>query len=221
MGDRAGEGGAGSNLGLALEKNGDLPAAARALVQGLAAFQRVERDLGAHDDRRVSLFEQQQVTYMLLQRVLLGLGQRGWALGVAAQAKARALAHRLGGGSDAAESEAAAPESEAFEKVCGAWWAEVQEHARGQAAAAAGSALRVLEYSLLFDNRLAIWVLSGAGELLGSATVRTEAYRRDAVGRVVFEDGLNRMLPEAARASGLNWWNMGNTKPTAGRDLKN
>jgi hypothetical protein len=41
------------------------------------------------------------------------------------------------------------------------------------------------------------------------------------VGRVVFEDGLNRMLPEAARASGLNWWNMGNTKPTVGRDLKN
>ena len=193
VGDRAGEGDSGNNLGLALEKNGDLPAAAGALVQGLAAFQRVERDLGAHDDRRVSLFEQQQDTYMLLQSVLLGLGQRGWALGVAAQAKARALAHRLGGGSDAAESEAAAPESEAYEKVCGAWWAEVQEHARGQAAAAAGSALRVLEYSLLSDNRLAIWVLSGAGELLGSATVRTEAYRRDAVGRVVFEDGLARM----------------------------
>jgi CHAT domain-containing protein len=163
-------------------------------VQGLAAFQRVERDLGAHDDRRVSLFEQQQVTYMLLQSVLLGLGQPGWALGVAAQAKARALAHRLGGGSsDAAESEAAAAESGAYAEVCGAWWAEVQEHTRGQAAAAAGSALRVLEYSLLFDDRLAIWVLSGAGELLGSATVRTEAYRRDAVGRVVFEDGLARM----------------------------
>ena len=74
-----------------------------------------------------------------------------------------------------------------------AWWAEVQEHTRGQAAAAAGSALRVLEYSLLSGNRLAIWVLSGAGELLGSATVRTEAYRRDAVGRVVFADGLARM----------------------------
>ena len=29
--------------------------------------------------------------------------------------------------------------------------------------------------------------------LLGSATVRTEAYRRDAVGRVVFADGLARM----------------------------
>ena len=91
VGDRAGEGNAGNNLGVALEKNGNLPAAAHALVQALAAFQRVERDLGAHDDSRVSLFEQQQTTYMLLQGVLLGLEQPGWALGVAAQAKGRAL----------------------------------------------------------------------------------------------------------------------------------
>jgi hypothetical protein len=60
----------------------------RALVQGLAARQRVERDLGAHDNRRVSLFEQ-------------------------------------------------------------------------------------VEYSILFDDRLAIWVLKGTGELLGSKTVST------------------------------------------------
>jgi hypothetical protein len=80
------------------------------------------------------------------------------------------------GSSDAAESDAAAAKSEAYEDVCGAWWAEVQEHARGQAAAAAGSALRVLEYSLLFDDRLAIWVLSGAGELLGSATVPSTGF---------------------------------------------
>ena len=148
VGDREAEGHAGNNLGNALRANGDLPAAARALVQGLAAKQRVERDVGAHDNRRVSLFEQQQTTYMLLQGVLLGLGQRGWALGVAAQAKARALAHRLGGGSsDAAESDATAAKSDAYEEVCGAWWAEVQEHARGQAATAAGRATRVLEYS--------------------------------------------------------------------------
>ncbi len=94
---------------------------------------------------------------------MLGLRERWWTLGVAA----RAQAHRLGGGSDAVESDAAVSKSEAYEKVCGAWWAEVQEHARGQAAAA-GSALRVLEYSLLSDNHLVIWVLSGAGELLGS-----------------------------------------------------
>jgi hypothetical protein len=89
------------------------------------------------------------------------------------------VAHRLGGGSDATESDAAAAESEAYEEVCGTWWAEVQEHARGQAglaAAAAGSVLRVLEYSLFSDNRLVMWVLSGAGELLGSATVPSTGF---------------------------------------------
>jgi len=39
-------------------------------VQGLGALQRVERDVGAHDAQRVSLFEQQQTAYRLLQSVL-------------------------------------------------------------------------------------------------------------------------------------------------------
>ena len=107
--------------------------------------------------------------------VLLGTAGMGAGRGGAGQG-ARA-AHRLGGGSDAAESEAAAAESGAYEEACGAWWAEMQEQARGQAATAAGSTMCVLEYSLLFDDRLVIWVLSGAGELLGSATVPTAAHR--------------------------------------------
>ena len=74
-------------------------AAARALVQGLAAFQRVERDAGEHDAQRVSLFERLQETYCLLQSVLLGLGRPEWALGVAAQAQARALLYHLAAGS--------------------------------------------------------------------------------------------------------------------------
>jgi hypothetical protein len=167
--------------------------------------------VGAHDDHRVSLFEEHQKTYLLLQSVLLGLGQPGWALGVAAQAKARALEHRRftsmhlpasasdpatwsigklqgvlkaggvsyqhcndqsslvemvvmrlrdyagagvrydleqlrGGGSDAAEIDAAAGRG-AYSEVCGAWWAEVQQQARGQAA---GRTLRILESRCCF-----------------------------------------------------------------------
>ena len=126
---------------------------------------------------------------------------------MAAQAKARALAHRLGGSGSAADADAdaataAAAARGAYEEVCGAWWAEVQQHARGEATAAPGCALRVLEYSLLPGDRLAIWVLSGAGELLGSATVPTAAYRRDAVGRVVCDDGMVRMFPAARESVG-------------------
>jgi len=106
--------------------------------------------------------------------VLLGTAGMGARRGGAG--KGARVAHHLGGGSDAAESEAAAAESGAYEEVCGAWWAEMQEQARGQAATAAGSTMCVLEYSLLFDDRLVIWVLSGAGELLGSATVPSTGF---------------------------------------------
>jgi tetratricopeptide (TPR) repeat protein len=92
-----------NNLGNALAKNDDTTDAARVLVHGILASQRVEKDVGAHDDRRVSLFEEQQSTYRLLQDVLVGQADRpDWALGVAEEAKARALAFRLGaGGGDA------------------------------------------------------------------------------------------------------------------------
>ena len=171
IGDRAGEGLACNNLGLALERQGDLPATARALASGLAALQRVERDVGAHDDRRVSLFEQQQITYMILQSVLLGLGQEEWALGVAAQAKARALTHRLGARISRHDAEASASDS-GHEEACRGWWEEVQEHARSE-----GAALRIVEYFFLFDDRLAIWVLSGEGELLLSTTQELKSKR--------------------------------------------
>ena len=226
-----------NNLGVTLEETGDLPAAARALVQGLEALQRVERDVGAHDDQRVSLFEQQQNTYRSLQSVLLGLGQPEWALGVAAQAKARALLYHLAAGSgehrgehdassgieedglaqEATKSDAQGESGEqptptlfsdpllavgnawtglwstlfkeeedgakgsgrvrkedapgsSYEDVCEAWWREVQADARAEGDAGAA---RIVEYSFLFDDRLAIWVLSGSGELLGSTTVPT------------------------------------------------
>ena len=62
-----------------------------------------DHGVGTHDDRRVLLFEEQEQAYLRLQSVVLWLGQSGWALGVAEYSKVPTLAHRLGGGSDAAE----------------------------------------------------------------------------------------------------------------------
>ena len=66
LGDRADVGGACNNLGVALVKTGELAAAARSFASAIAAFRQVEGDVGAHDDRRVSVFEQQQKAYMHL-----------------------------------------------------------------------------------------------------------------------------------------------------------
>jgi len=58
----------------------------------------------------------------------------------------------------------------ANEAVYEAWWREVQQDAQAEGDAGAE---RIVEYSFLPDDRLAIWVLTGTGELLGSTTVST------------------------------------------------
>ncbi len=107
MRDRNGQGTSCNNLGDDLAKSGNFTAAADALVEGIVTWQEMEQDVGAHDDRRVSVFEEQQKTYRLLQGVLLGWGKEeeveqvaGWALGVVAESKGRALAYaqRAGAG---------------------------------------------------------------------------------------------------------------------------
>ena len=98
IGDQAALGDAYNNLGAALAKVGSYDDASRALVRGLAELSGVERNVGAQDDRRISMFEEQQSSYAGLQGVLLQLGEHEeqvgaryaeWALGVAEQAKAR------------------------------------------------------------------------------------------------------------------------------------
>ena len=215
LGDRAGEGNAGYSLGNALKQKGNLPAAARALVQGLAAFQRVERDIGAHDNCRVFLFEQQQATYRVLQGVLLGLEKPGWALGVSTQAKGRALLYHLTAGSlvhSNEEDSSMLATDVSYEDVCEAWWREVQQDARAEGHAGAE---RIVEYSFLSDRNeysaarrksrespkaLAIWVLTGMGELLGSTTVSTRVDIAEAL-KIMGVRGRDDMMRQSQRQS--------------------
>jgi tetratricopeptide (TPR) repeat protein len=202
-GDKASQATACNDLGNALHQLGDHAPAAQVLVRGLMLHQRVERDVGWHDDRRVSLFELQQAGYAQLQGVLLHMRHAQWALGVCAQAKARALAHKLEAGSGShtkhhpadsstpgsglvsaasAVLRASAPqvagwrqhpscgshseEDGLYTDICESWWEEVRGLARLE-----GAATRVVEFSFVSDDRMAVWVLSGEGELLGSVTV--------------------------------------------------
>ena len=163
-GDKAGQAFACHNLGTALQHLGDFVAAARILGRGLSLAQRVERDVGSHDERRISLFELQQNTYQQLQGVLLHLGKAQWALGVSGQAKARALSNRLNGANEGA-ADSRGHSDVTYEDMCQSWWAEVQQSASAQ------EATRIIEFSFLGNNQLAIWVVSGQGELLCSLTV--------------------------------------------------
>jgi tetratricopeptide (TPR) repeat protein len=173
VGDRAGEGRCYHDLGRTFASLGDNMAAVHSLISGLSVLQRVEQDVGAHDDRRVSLFDTQQNIYLSLQKVLLGQGQPGWALGVAEQAKARALSHRLGAhnrsldSSDIHVNDSLQNTADSlYGTVCGTWWAEVQGLALAE-----GSAAYIVEFSCTSSDQLAMWLLSGLGELIFSTTV--------------------------------------------------
>jgi hypothetical protein len=54
---------------------------------------------------------------------------------------------------------------DAYEVVCEAWWLEVQQDVQAEGDA---GARHIVQYSFLFGDRLAIWVLTGTGELLGA-----------------------------------------------------
>ena len=156
LGDISGESKTWANLGASLYKDGDPVLAVRAFVRGLDLSQRLEHDMGAHDDRRISLFEGQQHTYQLLQGVLMELNQPMWAVGVCEQAKARALSHRLSA-ADVVEHGA----DRTYEDMCREWWREVQDMALTES-----TLTRIVKFSFLsdenLDDTLAIWVVSGS-----------------------------------------------------------
>ena len=163
-----------NNLAAALIRCDRLEEACAVLFRSLMLWLKVERDVGAHDDRRVSLFEEIQSVFVTLQRVLLSQGNPGWALGVSSKAKARALSHRIGGrqsqagngqATDSSSADELTDDAPDYQAICGAWWGEVQALARAE-----GCHVRIVEFSLVADF-LAIWVLSGDGKLLTSATL--------------------------------------------------
>jgi len=172
LGDRAGQGIVCNNLGVCYNQLEQYHEAIGVLEKGRAILEEVEGDLGVYDDRRVSLFEQQQGTYKELQSALLLQGQARWALGVAARAKARALSYRLdanpsnpSGGTKASSSH----DTDGVLSYAGvyeAWWVEMQRMARNE-----NSATCIVEFSFLPEDMLAVWVLSGTGELLCSKTL--------------------------------------------------
>ena len=161
--------------------------AAKMLSHALVLQQLVELGVGSEDDRRISLFELQQHTYRLLQEALLQLGHAEWALGVCAQAKARALSHMLGArelddsgtaplvrsdrerfdsrGSLAHLRERllprkqCAPEEKDFSLKWEKDWQQVQRMAREEGCV-------VVEYYFLSEQRLAVWVVSEQGILV-------------------------------------------------------
>ena len=175
VGDRNGLMSANSNLGGALAFPGRHHEAVPVLARALVEARNMENDLGIGDAVRVSYLEELSTLYMRLEQVLLWYHKPGWAMGVADQAKARALSFFLylspinlqaGGGANTSNDTA----SDSYEKMFESWWVQMQG-----LACAEGSATCIVEFSFLRpeSDELAVWVLSGTGELLCSTLVLT------------------------------------------------
>ena len=166
IGDKDGEGLALNNLGYALFKSGNLPQAEKTLRAGIEAMESLRARLGDKDAYKVSIFEEQDRTYRLLQQVLIAQNKTNDALEIAERGRARAfvelLARRLspeGAQGITSPSTVASPTIEQIQQI-----AKVQNST-------------LVQYSIIYDNfkvqgkeqtkesKLYIWVIKPTGEV--------------------------------------------------------
>ncbi len=157
------EGQALNNLGLVLLKSGNLTEAETTLRTGIQVWESLRAGLGSNDANKVSIFETQISTYILLQKVLITQNKLTQALEIAERGRARAfvelLARRNTTTSDSAKSPIAPPTI-----------GQLQQIAKEQNAT-------LVEYSIINDDfkingkqkpqesALYIWVISPTGDI--------------------------------------------------------
>jgi CHAT domain-containing protein len=146
--DRQGEGEALRNLGFALLKSGNLVAAETTLFKGIKVWKFLRSGLGDND--KVSIFEEQAHTYHLLQEVLIAQNKPDAALEIAEAGRAQALAELLVRRLSTNPTEQSPITSPTIEQI--------KQIAKEQNAT-------VVEYSIIFNRSLYIWVVKPTGEI--------------------------------------------------------
>jgi tetratricopeptide (TPR) repeat protein len=93
IGDVQAEGNAWNNLGLAQAKTKEYSQAEQSYRQALDCWKRLREKLS--QDQKISIFEQQQTTYLALQEVLISQNRMEEALEVSEQSRTQALLDQL------------------------------------------------------------------------------------------------------------------------------
>ena len=84
-----------NNLGVAFLGSGNLQEAERVLSTGIAKWEEIRNKLGKNDAFKVSIFEEQARTYLLLQKVLIAQKKTDKALETAERGRTRAFVELL------------------------------------------------------------------------------------------------------------------------------
>jgi CHAT domain-containing protein/tetratricopeptide (TPR) repeat protein len=150
IGDLAGEAESLNNLGVTLLNSGNLPEAERILSMGIEKWEEIRDKLGKNDAWKVSIFEQQARTYLLLQQVLIAQNKTDAALAISERGRTRAFVELLAG--------RLSPQSDTLPPIKHPSLEDVKTIARQQNAT-------LVEYSIAFDEELYIWVISPNGNV--------------------------------------------------------
>ena len=150
IGDRAGEGAALSNLGFPLFNIGNFPKAEDYLFAAVGILESMRKG-GLPEDQRITLVETQLDAFQALQRVLIAQNKVDAALEAAERGRASVFLEELALRSN--------PESvEQLTDVLPPEIAKIQQIAKEQNSV-------LVEYSIIFDEDLYIWVVQPTGEV--------------------------------------------------------
>jgi CHAT domain-containing protein len=146
--DRESEGTALGNLGLALSKSGNLPAAEKTLLDSIKVSESLRA--GLDDANKVSIFETQTNPYVNLQQVLIDQKKTNDALEIAERGRARAFVELL--------ASRQAPSASVPTTINPPTIQQIKQISKEQNAT-------LVEYSTIENKALYIWVIKPTGEI--------------------------------------------------------
>ncbi|MFN7907498.1 MAG: tetratricopeptide repeat protein [Microcystis sp.] len=160
IGNLSGQGASLNSLGATFLQVGNLAEAEKNLSAGIKTWESLRNKLGDNDAYKVSIFEQQTLTYLLLQKVLIAQNQPNKALEISERGRARAFVELL--------SRRFSPNQTEVSPITAPKLEEIKQIAKTQNAT-------LVEYSIIVEqlpgnqdtseSELYIWVIQPTGEV--------------------------------------------------------
>jgi CHAT domain-containing protein/tetratricopeptide (TPR) repeat protein len=190
IGDRFGEGASLNNLGVVFWESGQLAEAETTLRKAIETWESIRSNLGKNDTYKVSIFDTQTAAYRLLQNVLVAQNQPLSALEIAERGRARAfvelLEKRLSTRGQQMTFTAPPPSITQIQRIA-------QSHNA-----------TVVEYSLVFEQELYIWVIRPSGEIIfRSVDLKLLGQQPDGSSTMAFGSALFNLVLQARKFLGI------------------
>ncbi|VXD16709.1 CHAT domain-containing tetratricopeptide repeat protein [Planktothrix paucivesiculata] len=190
IGDRFGEGASLNNLGAVFWESGQLTEAETNLRKTIEIWESIRTNLGNNDTHKVSIFDTQTAAYRLLQNVLVAQNKPLAALEIAERGRARAfvelLEKRLSTKGQQMTFTAPPPSITQIQRIA-------QSHNA-----------TVVEYSLVFEQEIYIWVIRPSGEIIFcSVDLKLLGQQPDGSSTIAFGSALFNLVLQARKFLGI------------------